>query len=307
VDADELDVALDELEIRLERLRALYEQYFLGIEKLEPSVLRKDVDRRFWLLRREKIRNTAKRFKLQTLIQRYNTFQQYWQRICREMETGTYRRHLLRAERTFGPGQLLTIAARRRFAPELRRDEETGDGEPVLRGRSANEAEMGDSPSQPTLQESPPAAAAPRPEPHTAPVTRARNFAALTLDFDSDSSAPPDRGPKPSTPEGLRKAVRAGEPVVPKRAEEAARAPETKRPAGQSASAGITEERIRDLHERLEAAREKAKDSTQVSVEGLAKSLRAAEAQLKKRHGDRDIDFEIVVKGSRVLVKPVVR
>ncbi len=126
MDAAELDTNIEELEIRLERLRALYEQYFLGIEKIEPSVARKDVDRRIHLLRREKIRNTAKRFKLQTIIQRYNTFQQYWQRICREIENGTYKRHVLRAERTYGPQDLMTIAARRRLgrsksdAPEAR-------------------------------------------------------------------------------------------------------------------------------------------------------------------------------------------
>ncbi|HEX6277336.1 MAG TPA: hypothetical protein VFZ53_30045, partial [Polyangiaceae bacterium] len=112
---EELDVALEELETRLERLRALYEQYFLGFEKIEPQVARKDVDRRIYLLRREKIRNTGKRFKLQTIIQRYNTFAQYWQRICREIENGTYRRHLARAERTLGPDKMLTIAAKRRF------------------------------------------------------------------------------------------------------------------------------------------------------------------------------------------------
>ena len=115
MEAAELDIQLEELEIRLERLRALYEQYFLGIEKIEPTVPRKDVDRRIYVLRREKIRNTAKRFKLQTIIQRYNTFQQYWQRICREIENGTYKRHVLRAERSYGPQDLLTIAARKRL------------------------------------------------------------------------------------------------------------------------------------------------------------------------------------------------
>ena len=94
----ELELALEELETRLERLRSLYEQYFMGIEKIEPQIARKDVDRRIYLLRREKIRNTAKRFKLQTIIQRYNTFQQYWMRICREIENGTYKRHLLKAQ-----------------------------------------------------------------------------------------------------------------------------------------------------------------------------------------------------------------
>ena len=114
VDGTDVVAELEELEQRMERLRALYEQYFLGFEKIEPSVLRKDVERRFWLLRRVQMRNTATRFKLQTLSQRYNTYQQYWQRCLREIDAGTYRRHVIRAEKRFGK-EALTIAARRRL------------------------------------------------------------------------------------------------------------------------------------------------------------------------------------------------
>lgn len=121
MDATELDLLLNDLETRVERLRALYEQYFLGIEKIPPQVAQKDVDRRLYALRREQIRNTARRFKLQTIIQRYNTFQQYWMRIMREIENGTYRRHVLRAERTVGLANILTPAERKRLGlPEQR-------------------------------------------------------------------------------------------------------------------------------------------------------------------------------------------
>ncbi|MEN9577383.1 MAG: hypothetical protein RJA70_392 [Pseudomonadota bacterium] len=109
MDTSEFDQEVAEFELRLERLRALYEQYFLGIERIEPSVARKDVDRRCYQLRRAKLRNTAKRFKVQTLIQRYNTLQQHWGKVCRQIENGQYTRHLVRAERRFG-----TIAGNRR-------------------------------------------------------------------------------------------------------------------------------------------------------------------------------------------------
>lgn len=109
----DIDIALEELESRLERLRSLYEQYFIGIEKIEPSISRQDVDRRIHALRGVQIRNTAKRYKLQHIIQRYNTFQQYWLRICREIENGTYHRHLARAQNRFGDVPL-TAAAKRR-------------------------------------------------------------------------------------------------------------------------------------------------------------------------------------------------
>ncbi|MGE5784487.1 MAG: MXAN_5187 C-terminal domain-containing protein [Myxococcales bacterium] len=116
MEANELDILLEDLETRVERLRSLYEQYFLGIEKIPPHVAQKDVDRRLYALRRQQIRNTARRFKLQTIIQRYNTFQQYWMRIMREIENGTYRRHVLRAERTVGITDHLTAAERKRLA-----------------------------------------------------------------------------------------------------------------------------------------------------------------------------------------------
>src|SRR5215813_2732891 len=86
----------------------------MGIEKIEPTVPRKDVDRRFWILRRTQIRNTARRFRLQTLTQRYNTFQQHWTRICREIENGTYVRHLLKAQKNLG-AEPKTWAAKKRL------------------------------------------------------------------------------------------------------------------------------------------------------------------------------------------------
>jgi hypothetical protein len=97
----ELDIAIGELEERVDRLRALYEQYFMGFEKIEPGVVRKDVDRRFAALRKMQIRNTAQRFRLQTVTQKYNTYAMYWQRICRQIEEGTYKRHVQRAKQRF--------------------------------------------------------------------------------------------------------------------------------------------------------------------------------------------------------------
>ncbi|HVU01010.1 MAG TPA: MXAN_5187 C-terminal domain-containing protein [Polyangiaceae bacterium] len=138
MEIQELDVELDELESRLDRLRSLYEQYFLGIEKIEPTVARKDVDRRFWILRRVKIRNTARRFRMQVLIQRYNTFQQYWQRICREIENGTYVRHLLKVQKNFGE-EPKTWAAKKRLGMLKKGDE---DGAPAAAAPTASDQDL---------------------------------------------------------------------------------------------------------------------------------------------------------------------
>ncbi|MDP9033998.1 MAG: hypothetical protein M3O50_04275, partial [Myxococcota bacterium] len=102
MDATEAEKFISELELAVDRLRSLYEQYFMGIEKLEPGVARKDVDRRIYALRKAQIRNTAQRFRFQMVLQRYSTFQSHWQRICREIEGGTYKRHVMRARQRFG-------------------------------------------------------------------------------------------------------------------------------------------------------------------------------------------------------------
>jgi hypothetical protein len=92
----EIEEGIEELDKRVERLRAMYDQYFLGIERLEPSIQRRDVERRFSGLRREKIRNTAVRFRFNMLIQRFTTYQTFWQRVARQIEEGTYRRDVMK-------------------------------------------------------------------------------------------------------------------------------------------------------------------------------------------------------------------
>jgi hypothetical protein len=96
VDIGEL---LAELAIKIERLKTLYEQYFMGIEKMEPQVARKEVTRAMLLLQQQYIRNTALRFKFNTMLQKWNIYITYWNRILREIENGTYTRHLAKARR----------------------------------------------------------------------------------------------------------------------------------------------------------------------------------------------------------------
>ncbi len=99
MEQSEVEILVNELETRVDRLRSLYDQYFMGIERVPPAVPHKDVDRRVQVLRREQIRNTGLRFRFQMIVQRYNTFQSYWIRICRQIEEGTYKRDVLRAKR----------------------------------------------------------------------------------------------------------------------------------------------------------------------------------------------------------------
>jgi len=451
VENAELEVALEELESRLERLRALYEQYFMGIERIEPAIPRKDIDRRIYVLRREKIRNTAKRFKLQTIISRYNTFQQYWQRICREIEQGTYKRHVIKAER-IAPGQILTIAARKRLgraALQAMEPEEATAAAPSA-PPSASPSELPASPVAavtpgtrlapppkpgavaPPGKPAPPAKPAPPPKPGARPVpatdapaaaaraptappvpapparapaapTRApapaapaakAKFESLDLDMDFlgdwDPSASPAKvpaakrvpeaparpfgkslskpmGTPPAPPAGAKPAklpsvrptrpgMGANDPAAPPRAVAPPSAPPPKpvtippRPATSpmvskplaprppapppaaakplgaiipgtapakplppqpaappAAAAPAADDRVRELHARLVEAKRQTQDASAVSMEGLAKSMKATEAKLREQHKNRKIDFDVVIKDGKAVLKPIVR
>jgi hypothetical protein len=338
VNAEEIDVALEELESRLERLRSLYEQYFLGFEKVEPTVARKDVDRRVWILRREKIRNTAKRFKLQTIIQRYNTFQQYWQRICREIENGTYKRHLLRAEKMFG-SQPMTIAAKRRAGAYRRAEANTAEqatevAVPAPAPAAVENAAALPEPAQPAPAV-PPARAVPPPLP-------ARRTAPARLDLDLDFGAglpavpPAARVASPTLPRPPARAVEPPAVVAPARVAPApvpaaaparpvpARSPALVAPAGgppplvrpkprapqiaaPNATGALSEQRVQELHARLVAAKRQTQDSSAISIDGLGRSLRAAENKLRAQHGNRQIDFDVVIKNGKAVVRPILK
>ena len=98
-DQREVEASIVEFEKKLDRLKTLYEQYFMGIEKREPSVPLKDVVRVMRALEQEEIRNTGLRFRYRTLVQRFNTYRTYWHRTLREIERGTYHRDLARLRR----------------------------------------------------------------------------------------------------------------------------------------------------------------------------------------------------------------
>jgi hypothetical protein len=205
VDQPEIEKLVGELELGVDRLRSLYEQYFMGIEKLEPAVPRKDVDRRIHILRKEQIRNTALRFRFQMIIQRYNTYQTHWQRICREIENGTYKRHVIRANRRFDPDH-------RSSAPPSRRSSIPPRPEAAAAAAGA-----------PSPSRFPPAAPVGFPQPGAAlPVDLAAELADLEREFGPvlptgpiQGLEPPDARPVPAGP--VKPAAhRPGAPVAPK-------------------------------------------------------------------------------------------
>ena len=86
----------------------------------------------------------------------------------------------------------------------------------------------------------------------------------------------------------------------------AAPAPVPKPAPAAAASSGFDDARMRDLHSKLQQAKQQTKEGN-VSFEGLAKSIRATEAKLREQHKNRKIDFDVVIKDGKAVVKPIVK
>src|SRR5262245_52292178 len=165
----------------------------MGIERLEPMILRKDVDRRLWALRREQIRNTGLRFKLETTIQRYNTYQQYWQRIVREIENGTYQRDLGRAAQRFGENAITAFAKRRQKMFE-KGVAKRAERDALRRGKSSVPPPPGDDAQTESYDvDFDDSEMLADPAPPTPPPP-------LTLDFGSSAPPPAPLPPRPAAP-----------------------------------------------------------------------------------------------------------
>jgi hypothetical protein len=310
----EAEKMIGELEIAVDRLRSLYEQYFMGIERIEPTVPRKDVDRRVYALRKEQIRNTALRFRFQMLLQRYNTYQAHWQRICRDIENGTYKRHVVRAQKRFGVNKRPSVRpapagpeSTRSAADELAElEREFAPADPLT---DLDIAWDDSEPVTTTLPQNPPSSRPGRPlrAPHptpSGPASRAPRAAEVQA---AAPSRVPGRAP------GL---VPVPRPAVPPRPQATIAPPSEARapapPPARSAvaprrEADLPDDRVRQLYAQyVETKRRQNEPTATITYDAVARSLRESGAKLREKLG-KPVDFEVAVKDGRAILRPVVK
>jgi len=93
-----LELELDRLEAKIEDLKILYEQYFVDILPQPPDKLRAEVVRAIKRLLKAPFRNSATRFRLRMLVQRYQSYSTYWERVNKQRDEGKYFRDVFKAE-----------------------------------------------------------------------------------------------------------------------------------------------------------------------------------------------------------------
>jgi hypothetical protein len=83
---------LDILDTKISKLKVDYEQYFAKILKREPTALRDEIDRIILKYSTQSTTNTSLKFRYSTLTSKYTSYKQFWNRILRQIEEGTYSR-----------------------------------------------------------------------------------------------------------------------------------------------------------------------------------------------------------------------
>jgi len=97
MDAATPEEELKLLEIRLNQLKLDYEKYFLGTRPTEPAMQRAEVQKTITRWSNMRITRTALRFKFNSLNGRFQAFKRRWDDIIRQIEAGTYQRHVFKA------------------------------------------------------------------------------------------------------------------------------------------------------------------------------------------------------------------
>lgn len=333
-DRDDMRHIIEELEPQVERLKSLYQQYFMGIEKLPPVVLKKTIDRTIWRLRRERFQNPRLRFKFQQIIQRYNTYEQYWQRIMRQIENGTYDRHVLKAAKRFGKHEALTAAGRRAQAAlrNLHVEEEPPDV-PVYEIDVDAELEADDWDDNPTppsrrgyydaleqqlvqQAEQYPAPAAQRPPLYPQQAVASPQAFSVPPHIAQQhwpAGAPAEPAP-PAAPPIPKTMPRRPLPPPPTRglppppvAKNAAQPAAQKPAAAHKPSAD--DARARALYDQYVTARKASGEPVDnITYDKLRKSLSKQTDRLRDKHGkNKQVDFEVVTKDGKTMIRPVVK
>jgi hypothetical protein len=118
---------IDILNSKVAQLKVEYEQYFMRVLRREPVKLRGEVDRLIRFYSTQHISNTSLKFKYNSVVAKYNSYKQYWTRVLREIEEGTYVRRT-EAVSSRIPPPAPTPQARKRPEAEGVKSGKAGDG-----------------------------------------------------------------------------------------------------------------------------------------------------------------------------------
>ncbi len=277
---------LDALERDLDQLRSTYELFFMGVERAEPRPQRDNIRSQLRRFKEIPNLNTAVKFRFGAVQARLVSLENYWGRVMRQREDGTYKRDqdkVRRREFELDEKKRREDAEKAKLAEEQRRLEE------AERARLAAEARARgfDDPryEDPRLR----GATVTR----TAAASECRAFATSELRSPSVAArpgAPASATPASATPAG---SGAAGRP-----------APNVARPVASRAE-DLDDGALRQLYQTYVTAKRRCGEQVDLRYEEMASSLRKQVPKLLQSTGASAVEFKVVIKSGHAVLKAV--
>jgi hypothetical protein len=339
VDAEEL---LEQLEKLMDRLKVMYEQYFLGIQKLAPAQLHSEAERRLRDLTQVQLRNTALRYRFNSIQQKYGSYNSYWRRTLREIEQGKYVRTLQRLSQKAArdgvdlPEEILAAMPKRMreqvlrdrqaavSLAKLRSDEKRGAGSDIdgdsktsapvaapgkrdARGNFLLTEDDGDLDLDSLFSEMADEKTEPvrtsRPPTRPAPLPRATTQSGPGSPSARAPSIPSvQRPPIPSVPRPTAPAVAPA--TRPARAATEQGTGPARSSALSATAVGMTDAEVRNLYNNYVKARELVGEKSDASTYAkLIKTIQQQAPKIMEQYKSKGVEFGVVVKGNQVILK----
>ncbi|WP_223639538.1 MXAN_5187 C-terminal domain-containing protein [Corallococcus sp. EGB] len=332
----------EEMEAAIAELRNSYEQYFMGMERQAPIRAHEDLKKRMMKLKGAFIRSTAVKFRVQSLHNKFLTYERLWTRTLQEIEDGTYRRDLAKARRRAEkkkPGasagqkgvvelpeeiddmdfeEIEELAGRRpinepKLASEYLAEQQTTSGGTPFRGTPA----VAPAAAQPAVAPvTIPPVGAPRGTP-AGLVPPKQGVPAVSPVSGLPSIAPVGGTPQKGTPAvGTSKLPSVTPAVPPGMAAKAPAATQPARPTAPAAAAprpaaagpngGMSDDKLRAVYDAYVTAKRRCQeDTSKLSYESVAATLRKQVPELLKQHNAKAVEFKVVIKDGKASLKAV--
>lgn len=320
------------LEAALAALRSSYDQYFLGIDRQAPTRAHDELKKRMLKLKGSFIRSTSAKFRVQSLHSKYLTYERLWTRTLQEIEAGTYKRDLFKARRraeTRKEPSATASGESRKDVVELPEEVSDLDFEEVeqLAGRvSPNEPKLAPvaTPAVPAVGGVPfkgvPSVPSVAPAvPAVAPATGATPFRGVPsvapavpavagtpprgLPSVSPAVPPVGGAARPAaTPPGMAaKGPGAAAPARP-----AAATTPAPRPPSAGGTGGLSDDKLRAVYDAYVTAKRRCQeDTSKLSFDSVAATLRKQVPELLKQHDAKAVEFKVVIKDGKASLKAV--
>lgn len=301
----------DALEAEVAELRNAYEQFFLGIERKPPTLEHKDLKKKILKLKGAFVRQTALKFRINALQQKFISYERLWARTLQEMEDGTYRRDLAKAR--------------------LHNKEKQKEKDGKAKAEGAAKAAAGS--LEAALSEdvdfdadvevtAPPPPAKPPSSPSVAPArpavarTASGAFPAVTPAGSVPLAAKPPSGTSPGArpPTGSFSAVKPASGSFPAAKPAAPGAP-ARPPSGSSPAAlrpatasadNLSDTKLKAVYDAYVTAKKRCReDTSKLSYESVAANLRQQVPELIKKSGAKGVEFKILIKDGKAVLRAI--